>query len=828
MAANIETIIKKVKRYDPEGDAALLRRAYEFAAEKHKEQKRKTGEPYIIHPLAVTDILADLEMDVPSLAAGLLHDVIEDQAVTYEELASEFTPEIATLVEGVTKLKLADFERRTAEVAATLPGLELAPKEKEADSALTSKNDAKNDRNRKKRLEMRSSAENLRKILLAMAKDFRVMVIKLADRLHNMRTLKGLSEERRIKVAEETMQIFAPLAHRLGIWQIKWQLEDLAFKSLYPEEYQSLAERISKTQREREKDISDAIHHLRVAFAAAGMDDVEIQGRPKHLWSIYNKMKKQELDLSELYDLIALRVIVGERRRESDTPEEAAARERASIAQCYAAIGIVHTVFMPLAGRFDDYIARTKPNLYQSIHTKVSGPHSQPLEVQIRTWEMHRVAEFGVAAHWAYKERGEGAKAGDNEFERRMAFLRQQLFDWQQDVKDASQFLKSVVSDLFTDQVFVFTPKGDVIDLPSGATPVDFAFRIHSDVGEHLAAAKVNGRIVPVSYEFKNGDICSVVTRPQARPSLDWLNLAKSSHARSKIKHYFRRLRFDDNVEIGRAAIYDELGRHGLPQDILKDHKRMEKLALDLNKISPEDLYAAVGFGDVALGSLLNRLRNEIESSAPPIPNADGSLPIPVKRRTHAPESKLAIAPGGVDGVEIKRAGCCLPLPGDEVIGYISRGRGILLHREGCHEVTNWRKSEEEAQRLVAVDWQPSENARFETGVVLESVDRVGLLRDVTEVFSENKTFILSINTKSNVSSGTAILRIDFQASSVEYADTLMRKLRGLEDMLAVYRLGVGADAAPQPVTSAQNSSAAKPRKSAAKKRKGATSAAVA
>jgi GTP pyrophosphokinase len=806
MAANIETIINKLKRYAPEGDIALLRRAYDFAAEKHKDQKRKTGEPYIIHPLAVTDILADLEMDVPSLAAGLLHDVIEDQGVVYDELAAAFTPEIATLVDGVTKLKLADFERRNAEVSRTLPGLELPPREKESDAAIAAKNDPR----RKKRMETRSSAENLRKILLAMAKDFRVMVIKLADRLHNMRTLQGLSEERRKKVAEETMQIFAPLAHRLGIWQIKWQLEDLAFKNLYPEEYNSLTERITKTRREREKDISDAIHHLRVTFAASGMPDVEIQGRPKHLWSIYNKMKKQELDLSELYDLIALRVIVGERRNDSDTSEEATARERASIAQCYAAIGIVHTVFMPLAGKFDDYIARTKPNLYQSIHTKVSGPHGQPLEVQIRTWEMHRVAEFGVAAHWAYKERGEGAKAGDNEFERRMAFLRQQLFDWQQDSKDSSQFLKSVVSDLFTDQVFVFTPKGDVIDLPAGATPVDFAFRIHSDVGEHLAAAKVNGKIVPVSYEFQNGDICSVVTRPQAKPSLDWLQLAKSSHARSKIKHYFRRLRFDDNVANGHSSIYEELGRHGLPQEILKDHKRMQDIALQLNKISPEDLYAAVGFGDVALGSLINRLRHEIESSAPPAPAADGSIPVPIKRRGYSTESKLAIAPGGVNGVEIKRAGCCLPLPGDEVIGYISRGRGIMLHREGCINVVNFRNDESERQRLTAVDWQPSENSRFETGVILESIDRVGLLRDVTEVFSENKTFILSINTKSNVSSGTAILRIDYQAASVEYAETLMRKLRGLEDMLAVYRLGVGAEEAPAPVTNIQKTPARK------------------
>ena len=793
MAANIDSIVNKVRRYAPTADLALLRRAYEFADAKHALQKRKTGEPYIIHPIAVTDILADLEMDIPSLAAGFLHDVIEDCGVTYEELAAEFNPEIATLVEGVTKLKKADFERRSAEEGAMLPGLELPPKEKDSDAV-------KNDPRRKKRMEARSSAENLRKVLLSMAKDFRVMVIKLADRLHNMRTIQGLAEDRRKKVSEETMQIFAPLAHRLGIWQVKWQLEDLAFKNLYPDEYTDLTERISRTRRDREKDISDAIHYLRVAFTQAGMGEVEIQGRPKHLWSIYNKMKKQELDLSELYDLIALRVIVGDRRAPGDTPEEAEAKERMAVAQCYQAIGIVHNVYTPLAGKFDDYIARTKPNLYQSIHTKVSGPHSQPLEVQIRTWEMHRIAEFGVAAHWAYKERGEGAKAGDSDFERRMAFLRQQLFDWQQDTKDSSEFLKSVVSDLFTDQVFVFTPKGDVIDLPAGATAVDFAFRIHSDVGEHLATVKVNGKIVPVSYQFQNGDICAVTTRPQARPSQDWLSLAKTSHARSKIKHYFRRLRYDDNVELGRNTLYEELGRHGIPHEILKDARKMHALASDYNKMSAEDLYAAIGFGDVALGTIINRLRSEADS-AMPTTNADGTPTIPIKRRATVPESKLSIAPGGVDGVEIKRAKCCLPLPGDLVIGYISRGRGILLHREECPNVMKWRENEAEAQRLVRVDWQPSENARFETGLVIESADRVGLLRDVTEVFSEMKTFILSINTKSNVPAGTAIMRIDYQASSTGYADALIRKLRGLEDMIAVYRLGLGAEESPQPVT---------------------------
>ena len=465
-------------------------------------------------------------------------------------------------------------------------------------------------------METRSSAENLRKILLAMARDFRVMVIKLADRLHNMRTLQGLAEDRRKKVAQETMQIFAPLAHRLGIWQVKWLLEDLAFKYLYPEEYQEVSERVARTRREREKDIKDAIYKLRESFEKAGLE-AEIQGRPKHLWSIRNKMRKQELDFGDIYDLIALRVIVGERREDSDSLDEAEIRERKAVGDCYAAVGIVHTVYMPIAGKFDDYIAKRKANLYQSLHTKVYGPRGEPLEVQIRTWEMHRIAEFGVAAHWAYKEKGEAARASAD-FDRKMTFLRQQLFDWQQDSKDSTDFLRSVVSDLFTDQVFVFTPKGDVIDLVAGAGPVDFAFRIHSDVGEHLVAAKVNGRIVPLNYQFKNGDICAVVTRPQATPSLDWLNLAKTSHAKSKIKHYFRRLRYGDNVISGRDALTEEMQRAGLPLEILRDPKRMLTLAQELNKTAVDDLFAAIGFGDVPIGVVVNRLRQDTAEPAPP------------------------------------------------------------------------------------------------------------------------------------------------------------------------------------------------------------------
>jgi len=755
MAASLETILEKVRRYNPNADCDLLRRAHDFATEKHAPQVRKTGEPYIIHPREVAEILAGLEMDEPSIAAGFLHDVIEDCGVTREDLVVAFSEEIAYLVDGVTKLKLADFDRLHPELAA-------AAKEAAAKEAETGKIDPR----RRKRLEARSSAENLRKILLATARDFRVMVIKLADRLHNMRTLQGLKPERQQKVAEETMQIFAPLAHRLGIWQVKWQLEDLAFKYLYPTEYKELTEKVARTRVEREDDIRDAIQRLREGFERSGISP-EIQGRPKHLWSIYNKMQKQGLEFSDIYDLIALRVI-------TDT-----------VPECYAALGVVHETYLPIPGKFDDYIAKRKSNLYQSLHTKVYGPRGEPLEVQIRTWEMHKTAEFGVAAHWAYKERGEEAKAGRDAFERKMSFFREQLFDWQKASRDSSEFLSRVSNDLFTDQVFVFTPKGDVLDLPAGATPIDFAYRVHSDVGDHLVQAKVNGRVVPLSYTFRNGDICQVLTRPSAAPSLDWLSYAKSGHARSKIKGHFRKLRYGDNVIQGREMLMAELERLGLPTVVLKDAKKMLPLANSLNKEEVDDLFAALGYGDVALGMVVNRLRPEIEREK--------------KKEEHRPDrprgsGKLEIAPGGVDGVAIIRARCCLPLPGDETVGYVSRGRGMILHREGCPNVSGY-----EAERLAPISWQPSEKDRFETGVIIETLDRTGLLRDVTDLFSENRVFILGINTRSDRTKGTAVLRIDFEAASAAYVETLVRKLHSLEDLLAIHRLGVGAEE-PKPV----------------------------
>lgn len=544
----------------PSIDRDLLLRSYHYAFDKHSAHRRKSGELYITHPIEVVGILMQLEVDTATMAAGFLHDVIEDCEITKKDLSEAFSAEIATLVDGVSKLKLADFERLAPDLAA-------AAKEKDASKNLGGGTP------KKRPHEARSSAENLRKILLAMARDLRVMVIKLADRLHNLKTISGLAPDRQQRMAEETLSVYAPLAARLGIWDLKWQLEDLAFKTLQPVEYKHLTEQIARTRRDREADIAESISTLRTAFDQ-GTLDVEINGRPKHLWSIYKKMNEQEIPLSDIYDLIALRVIVD------------------SVPECYAALGIVHETYLPIPGKFDDYIAKRKSNGYQSLHTKVYGPRGEPLEVQIRTWEMHKTSEFGIAAHWAYKEKGDGAVAGNNDFERKMAFLRKQLFEWQRDARDTSEFLSQVSTDLFTSQVFVFTPRGDVIDLPSGATPIDFAYRIHTGIGEHLAIARVNGKTVPLSYQFDNGDICEVISRPNATPSLDWLGVAKSTHAKNKIRHYFRVQRHDISVVRGREALTDELHRLSLSNEIIKDTKRLLVLSQAFNKESGEDLFA--------------------------------------------------------------------------------------------------------------------------------------------------------------------------------------------------------------------------------------------
>jgi len=756
----IEPLIEKARVYHPEVDADLLRRAYAYAAEKHEGQTRRSGEPYITHPLAVATILTELEMDDSTLAAGLLHDVVEDCGVSREQIAQEFGEEIADLVDGVTKLKLADFEARNeAEPGARVDAPPVAePAVPEAAEAIARK---------KRHGETSKSAANLRKILLAMAKDLRVMVIKLADRLHNMRTLSAMPEHRQKKVAQETLQIFAPLAHRLGIWQIKWQLEDLAFKYINPEAYNELKQKLDKTRAQREKDIATATEVLKTRLAEEGIQ-AEFQGRPKHLYSIYNKMQKQTLDLGDIYDLIALRIIVP------------------TVADCYHALGIVHQVWMPLPGRFDDYIAKVKSNGYQSLHTKVIGPAGEPLEIQIRTTDMHRTADFGIAAHWQYKEGGgKGRSPGaDKRFDKKMTLLRQQLFDWQSDAKEPGEFLRGVVSDLFTDQVFVFTPKGDVLDFPVGATPVDAAYRIHSDLGQHCVGAKVNGKIVPLTSHFKNGDIVEILARPSANPSLDWLASAKTSHARTKIKAYFRKLRFAANVARGRELLQKELERLHLDTRHLMSPEVLNKIAEQMNSHGQEDLLAAIGYGDAPIGSVVTRLRALAQEGAPHEEARSFE-------RKGANTGKLQVG-GDLEDIAMVRAKCCQPVPGDEVVGYMTRGKGIALHRHGCANVAHYQQTEPE--RLIEVDWKPSDpTQRYSTDIKIELVDRLGLLEDIGKLFSEVKTFIQAIRTRS-YPNHTAVMQISFDAVDTDHINAMITRLQRLTDVMDIHRLGANED----------------------------------
>jgi guanosine-3',5'-bis(diphosphate) 3'-pyrophosphohydrolase len=755
----VEQLIQKAQVYHPHVDADLLRRAYAYAAEKHEGQTRRSGEPYITHPLAVALILTELEMDDATLAAGLLHDVVEDCGVSREQLASEFGEEIADLVDGVTKLKLADFEARNeAEPGARVDALPTTePVQPEGADAIARK---------KRHGETNKSAGNLRKILLAMAKDLRVMVIKLADRLHNMRTLAAMPEHRQKKVAQETLQIFAPLAHRLGIWQIKWQLEDLAFKYINPDAYNDLKQKLDKTRGQREKDIATATDLLKTRLAEEGIK-AEFQGRPKHLYSIYNKMEKQTLDLVDIFDLIALRVIVP------------------TIADCYHTLGIVHQIWMPLQGRFDDYIAKTKSNGYQSLHTKVIGPTGEPLEIQIRTTEMHRTADFGIAAHWQYKEGGGKSRVpgADKRFDKKMTLLRQQLFDWQSDAKEPGEFLRSVVSDLFTDQVFVFTPKGDVLDFPVGATPVDAAYRIHSELGQHCAGAKVNGKIVPLTYHFKNGDIVEILSRPNANPSLDWLASAKTSHARTKIKAYFRKLRFAANVARGRELLQKELERLHLDTRHLMSPEVMGKIAEQTNYHNQEELLAAIGYGDMATGSVVTRLRTLVQGHTQ---EEQRSF-----ERKAVNTGKLQVG-GDLEDVAIVRAKCCQPVPGDEVTGYMTRGKGIALHRHGCANVAHYYQTEPE--RLIEIDWKPTDpTQRYSTDIKIELVDRLGLLEDIGKLFSEVKTFIQAIRTRS-LPNHTAIMQISFDAIDTDHINAMITRLQRLTDVMDIHRLGANED----------------------------------
>jgi GTP pyrophosphokinase len=712
-ATEIEELLELVAAYNPDVDRDLLPRAYEFAAAAHAEQKRLTGDPYVVHPLAVAKLLTELEMDDATLAAALLHDVVEDTEHDLPEIRAKFSDEIALLVDGVTKLRRIHFD---------------SGRERQA--------------------------ENLRRMLLAMASDLRVILIKLADRVHNMRTLQPLPEERRQEVAQETLQILAPIAHRLGIWRFKFELEDRAFRHLEPEKYAEMVAAVDATREEREQRVQRAVAQLRERLSEMGIS-AQIDGRPKHLYSIYQKMQQQAVDFDEILDLEAIRVIV-------DTET-----------QCYTVLGVVHSLWLPLPDMFTDYIAKPKSNMYQSLHTKAIGPDGEPLEVQIRTWAMHRRAEYGVAAHWRYKE----GPTGDLEADMKLSWLRQ-LLDLHTDLRDPHEWLESLKLDLFRDQVFVFTPKGDVIDLPAGSTPVDFAYRIHTEVGNSCVGAKVNGRMVPLNYVFRNGDVAEIMTshRPEAKPSLDWLSFVASSPARSRIKAWYRRAQREESIARGRERLEEECSRVGIDCEKTLAEKRLAALAPKLSYNSVDDIYAAVGYGDVSAETIIRRLRGE---------------PAKGKKKKRADQGeqgalRVAISAGGVTDVLFRLSRCCAPVPGDQIVGFITRGRGVTVHRSECPNVAHYAKQDPE--RLVSLEWTLDPEAYFPVSVDVESLDRVGLASDITAIISGMGTNILEARVQTGGKPKIARISLRIEVKSLDHLQQIMNRIGALSDVLRVER----------------------------------------
>ncbi|MDK2888368.1 MAG: diphosphokinase / guanosine-3,5-bis(diphosphate) 3-diphosphatase [Thermoanaerobacter sp.] len=713
----LQGLVHRVILYHPEADVSLLSRAYRFAEEAHRNQKRFSGEPFITHPVAVANILANLQMDLQTLVAGLLHDVVEDTGVTLEEIKATFGDEVALLVDGVTKLNRLEYRSKEEH-----------------------------------------QAESLRKMFLAMAQDIRVILIKLADRLHNLRTLKYHNETKQKEIARETLEIYAPLAHRLGIYHLKWELEDLSFRYLEPEKYYELAERVSRTRRKREEYIQAAIQILRRKLAETGIF-ADIQGRPKHLYSIYNKMTKQNKDLSEIYDVMAVRVVVD------------------SIRDCYAVLGTVHTLWKPIPGRFKDYIAMPKSNMYQSLHTTVIGPQGEPLEIQIRTWEMHRTAEYGIAAHWRYKEGGKT----DRDLDQKLAWLRQ-ILEWQRELRDAREFMESLKIDLFSDSVFVFTPKGDVLELPAGSVPIDFAYRVHTEVGHRCVGARVNGRLVPLDYQLKNGDIVEIITSKNAvGPSRDWLNLVKTSQAKNRIRQWFKREQREENISRGREALEREARKHGVDVELLKGEKILQ-FGRRFNLTTVEDVYAAIGDGTITAQAVINRIREE--ARAPKAPSEDVQ-PGRVKTPSQNAESAPGIKVKGMSNLLIRLAHCCNPIPGDPIIGYITRGRGVSIHRVDCRNVALFQRGE--SNRLVEVSWDGNFQSPFLVKLEVSGMDRAGLLSDVMAILSELKISANWVNAR-GLKNRQAVIELLLELRSKEQLDLIISRINRVRDIYEVRR----------------------------------------
>ncbi len=710
---SLESLLQHIPDTLFQNGRELVERAYRLAEVAHSGQKRASGEPYIQHSLTVARILADLRLDSATIAAGLLHDVVEDTIVTVEDLRQDFGDEVASLVDGVTKLgqidKLSQMTRK-----------DLQDEE----------------------------AESLRKMFLAMADDVRVVLIKLADRLHNMRTLGALSEKQQRRIAAETLEIFAPLANRLGIWQIKWELEDLGFRYLNPSKYQEIAAQLDERRVARERRIARIISILEGRLKKEGIE-AEISGRPKHIQSIYTKMNRKGLPFDQIHDVRGVRIIVN------------------TVGDCYAVLGIVHSLWRPIPGEFDDFIATPKDNMYQSLHTAVVGPDGKPLEAQIRTHEMHRRAELGIAAHWRYKEHAKR----DAAFEAKIVWLRS-LMDWRQEVTDAWEFIDSLKSDVFQDRVYTFTPNGDIIDLPSGATPIDFAYHIHTEVGHRCRGAKVNGKMVSLDYQLRNGDQVEVLAAKRGRPSRDWLNphlgYIKTSRARQKIRQWFRRQDRADSVAQGRQLLEKELKRLGL------DRKNYEEIAALLKFDKVEDFLAAIGYGDINAQQIAARLiEAEREEEEPEMPEA-----------APPPPEVSGVTVRGVGDLLTRVAGCCHPLPGDPVVGYVTRGRGITIHRQDCRNVLYL----EDKERLIEVDWGEDFKQVFSVMIQVLAYDRTGLMRDITEIVAEEKMNITSANVATHPKDHIAVITATLEISSILQLSRVLSKIERLPNVFEARR----------------------------------------
>jgi len=737
----LENLIKKIEAYNPKVDKRLIRKAFDLANRLHEKQMRKSGKPFIFHPLGVAELLAELRMDTTTIVAALLHDVVEDTDYSLEKITAEFGEETGYLIDGVTKLGQIKFKSQAE-----------------------------------------AQAESLRKMLIAMAKDIRVILIKLADRLHNMRTICYMSREKQMEKARETLEIYAPLAHRLGISQIKWELEDLAFSALEPKTFQRLQKLVKESREQREEFLNSVMDEITTNLQKAGIES-KISGRTKHLYSIHNKMIQRGKDFSEIYDLSAVRVVVD------------------SIRDCYGVLGVIHSIWKPLPGRFKDYIAMPKFNMYQSLHTTVIGPGGRPFEIQIRTQDMNRTSEYGIAAHWRYKEGG----TANDKFEQRLSWLRQ-MMDWQTETSDPGEFMESLKVDLFEDEVFVFTPKGDVISLKAGATPLDFAYNIHTDVGHHCVGAKVNGRIVSLGYQLKLGDIVEIMTnKSSAGPSKDWLNLVRTSSAKAKIRHWFSKENREDNEEKGREELQRILRKQGVGMQKAMQSGAIEQTVKEMNFAKPESFYTAIGAGKISSKQVANKIIKVLTKEAPTDEGKD---------KTKAKDINQIISPAaprvnkqtgvkvkGIDGLMVRLAHCCHPVPGDGIIGFVTRGRGLSVHRSDC---PNAQVLLESPDRILEVYWDKGQLSTYQVEIHVEALDRTQLLQDISTVLSDAGVNIISASVaigKDNI----AIFSFIIEIGNLANLKNILATIKRIDVVFDAYRVTPHSEKSTLPTTTEGN-----------------------